>query len=57
MSKIKKGNYERVELTFSKENSLEMDVYKFILEQSKLIGKSRYVKNQMYEIMKRATEK
>ena len=55
--KIKKDNYERIELTFSKENEIEMDVYRFILEQSKMIGKSRYVKNLIYEATKKTTEK
>jgi len=55
--KVKKDNYERIELTFSKENEIEMDVYRFILEQSKMIGKSRYVKNLIYEATKKATEK
>lgn len=53
MAKTKKDNYERIELTFSKDNKLEMDVYKFILEQSKMIGKGRYVKNLIYEETKR----
>ena len=57
MVKIKKGNYERIELTFSKDNKLEMDVYEFILEQSKMIGKSRYAKNLIYEEMKKTAEK
>lgn len=53
----KAGNYERIELTFSKDNKLEMDIYKFIIEQSKLIGKGKYVKNIIYEEMKKATKK
>ncbi|HEY8889889.1 MAG TPA: hypothetical protein VIM70_06505 [Clostridium sp.] len=57
MVKIKKDNYERVELTFAKDNKLEIDVYNFILEQSKMTGKSRYVKNLIYEEMKKTTEK
>lgn len=57
MAKLKKDNYERIEITFSKDNKLEMDVYKFILEQSKMIGKGRYVKNIIYENMKEITEK
>ena len=50
--KIKKDNYERIEMTFAKDNQIEMDVYKFILEQSGMIGKGRYVKNLIYEEMK-----
>jgi len=57
MAKMKKDNYERIELTFAKDNKLEMDVYNFILEQSKMIGKSRYVKNLIYEETKKTTEK
>lgn len=57
MGKLKKDNYERIEMTFSKDNKLEMDVYKFILEQSKMIGKGRYIKNLIYENMKKITEK
>ncbi|MEY8001632.1 hypothetical protein AB8U03_15790 [Clostridium sp. Mt-5] len=56
MVKTKKGNYERVELTFSKDNKIEMDIYKFILEKSNLIGKGKYVKNLIYEEMKKATK-
>lgn len=56
MVKTKKDNYERIELTFSKDNELEMDIYKFILKQSKLIGKGKYVKNLIYEEMKKATK-
>lgn len=54
--KIKKDNYERIEITFAKDNQIEMDVYKFILEQSGMIGKGRYVKNLIYEEMKKAAE-
>ncbi|WP_443662429.1 hypothetical protein [Clostridium sp.] len=57
MVKLKKDNYERIEITFSKDNKLEMDVYKFILEQSKMTGKGRYIKNLIYENMKEITEK
>lgn len=57
MVKLKKDNYERIEMTFSKENETEMDVYKFILEQSKMLGKGKYIKNLIYEEMKKATEK
>jgi len=54
--KIKKDNYERIEITFAKDNQIEMDVYKFILEQSGIIGKGKYVKNLIYKEMKKATE-
>jgi len=57
VGKMKKDNYERIELTFSKDNELEMDLYKFILEHSKLIGKGKYVKNLIYDEMKKATKK
>lgn len=57
VGKVKKNNYERIEVTFSKDNQLEMDIYKFVLEQSKLIGKGKYVKNLIYNEMKKATKK
>ncbi|MCB2309038.1 hypothetical protein LGL08_20250 [Clostridium estertheticum] len=56
MKNIKKENYERIEITFSKLNESEIEVYKFILEQSKMLGKGKYIKNLIYEKMK-ATEK
>lgn len=54
MNKVKKDNYERIEITFSKENQIEMDLYNFILEQSKVLGKGKYVKNLIYDVMKKA---
>lgn len=57
MVKVKKDNYERIEITFSKDNKLEMDIYNFIIENSKLIGKGKYVKNLIYDEMKKTTEK
>lgn len=57
MVKAKKDNYERIEITFAKDNQLEMDVYKYILEKSKMLGKGKYVKNLIYKDMKKATDK
>jgi hypothetical protein len=34
-----------------------MDILKFIEEQSKLLGKGKYIKNLIYEEMKKATKK
>lgn len=57
MSERKKDNYERIEITFAKDNEAEMDVYKFILEQSKLLGRGKYMKNLIYGEMKKTAEK
>ena len=54
MKNIKKENYERIEITFSKLNETEIEVYNFILEQSKMLGKGKYIKNILYEHMKAA---
>lgn len=51
-----KDNYERVEATFAKDNSFEMDLFKFLLKQSKIIGKGKYIKNLIYEDMKKSQE-
>lgn len=54
--KKNKDSYERVEVTFSKENNFEMDIYKFLLNKSKVIGKGKYVKNLVYEDMKKSND-
>lgn len=38
------GKYERVEVTFSKESKLEMDLYEYLLKESELVGKGKYIK-------------
>lgn len=38
------SKYERVEVTFNKESKLEMDLYEYLLKESELVGKARYIK-------------
>lgn len=40
-----KNKYERVEITFNTANDDEMQIYKYILEKSKDIGKAKWLKN------------
>lgn len=54
MVKVKKVDYERIELTFAKDNDLEMEIYKYIKNKSKLLGKGKYIKNLIYGEMKKA---
>lgn len=53
----KKRGYERAEVTFAKDNKMEMELYEFLIEKSTLLGKGKYIKNLIYEEMKKATEK
>lgn len=46
-------NYERAEATFSKTNELEMEIWKHLIEMSKIIGKGSYIKQLVYEDMLR----
>lgn len=38
------GDYERVEVPFSKSNEEEMKLYKHLEDNSKLLGKAKYIK-------------
>lgn len=40
-----KNKYERVEITFNTANEDEMEIYTYILEKSKDIGKAKWLKN------------
>lgn len=53
----KSREYERAEVTFARNNKMEMELYAFLIEESKLLGKGKYIKNLIYEEMKKATEK
>lgn len=46
-----KYGYERVDVTFSKNSDLEMELYKFVKEQGKLIGNGRYIKQLIQKEM------
>ena len=49
--KNKSDNYDRAEVTFSKTNDFEQELYKHLLEMSKVIGKGSYLKQLVYEDM------
>lgn len=40
-----KSDYERIEITFRKEDPEEMRVFDYILSKSGKIGKAKYIKN------------
>lgn len=41
---MKNSNYERVEVTFSKNNEVEKDLFKYLEEKARIIGKGTYLK-------------
>ncbi|HBJ2623531.1 TPA: hypothetical protein LA827_003334 [Clostridium botulinum] len=49
--KVGKYEYEKAEATFNKENELDMDLYNFLINNSKVVGKSAYLKQLIYEKM------
>lgn len=51
-----KKNYERVEITFNSNNEEEMEIYKYILEKSKGLGKAKWLKNLIRKDMNKARE-
>lgn len=51
-----KNKYERVEITFNTSNEEEMQVYKYILEKSKEIGKAKWLKNLIRKDMNKTRE-
>lgn len=56
VKKVGKYEYDRAEATFNKENELDMQLYSFLLERSKVIGKGNYLKQLIYEEMLRSKE-
>ncbi len=54
--KVGKYKYEKAEVTFNIEDELDMDIYNFLLENSKVIGKSNYLKQLLYEKMLKSRE-
>jgi hypothetical protein len=52
----KSDNYERAEVTFSKTNELEIEIFNHLLEMSKVIGKGTYLKQLLYEDMLKKKE-
>ena len=45
------SNYERVEVTFSKTDETEIMLYEYLLNKSKIIGRTNYLKQLLYEDM------
>lgn len=54
--KVGKYLYEKAETTFNVDDPLDMDIYNFLIENSKVIGKSNYIKQLIYEKMLKSRE-
>lgn len=50
--KKKKHDYERVDVTFAKDNEEEMQLYNYLEENSKLLGKAKYMKQLLLKDIK-----
>ena len=48
---MSKSKYERAEVTFNVNDKLDMQLYNHMLEQSKIIGRSNYLKQLIYKDM------
>ncbi len=51
-----KGKYERIEITFNKDDEYEIELYKYIIKNSNKIGKAKWLKNLVRKDME-ATKK
>lgn len=51
-----KGKYERIEITFNKDDEYEIELYNYIIKNSKKIGKAKWLKNLVRKDME-ATKK
>ena len=49
VKKVKKYEYERAEATFNKEDKFDLELYEYLLGRSKIVGKSNYIKQLIYE--------
>lgn len=38
------SKYERVEVTFNKDSKVEMELYEYLVKQSEIVGKGKYIK-------------
>ncbi|URZ06511.1 hypothetical protein [Clostridium felsineum] len=47
----KSTNYERVEITFSKVDDIDKEIFKYLNEKSKIVGKAKYLKQLLYDKM------
>lgn len=55
-TKNKSEKYDRAEITFSKINELEQQMYNYLIEKSKIIGKGAYLKQLLYDDMMKHKE-
>lgn len=46
---VKENDYKRVEVTFSKKQEVDMEIYNYLLESGKVIGNGPYIKQLLYE--------
>lgn len=44
-----KGNYERVEVTFGKDDDFDIELFKYLESKAKVMGKGTYLKQLLYE--------
>ena len=56
VKKVGKYEYEKAEATFNKNDKLDMELYDFVVENSKVIGKSAWIKQLIYEKMLKSKE-
>lgn len=46
-----KKEYERVDVTFSKKNEIEIELYKYIEENAGILGKAKFIKQVLLDKM------
>ena len=51
-----KKRYERAEVTFSISDELDMKIYEYLLNQSIIVGKGNFLKQLIYNEMKKGQE-
>lgn len=54
--KVGKYEYEKAEVTFNINDKLDIELYNFLINNSKIIGKSNYLKQLIYEKMLKSKE-
>lgn len=56
VKKVGEYKYEKAEVTFNIKDELDMELYDFLIENCKVIGKSNYLKQLIYEKMLKSKE-
>lgn len=51
------SGYDRVEVTFSKTNEKDIQLYKHLENESEIIGKGKYIKTLIHKDMKKKATK